>query len=163
MGRVRQPHTRNTSSAATSLRTLKLLPLRGCCSLLRARGVTSIGSDRLREFGRGSKPDPSQACGHCGHHRAAVLPDGTVTPCPLTRWMHAGNVTTAPLADILASVTQMAATLPARERKCTPDLGCRPAASAAQSLSTKAPCNPNCLPDSYCPPTCLPGACKPRI
>ncbi|MGH3278248.1 MAG: radical SAM protein, partial [Trebonia sp.] len=89
--------------------------------LLRARGVTDIGIDRLREFGRGTSPDPSQACGNCGHHRAAVLPDGNVTPCPLTRWMHAGNVTTAPLADILGTVTQMAATLPARQRKCAPE------------------------------------------
>jgi MoaA/NifB/PqqE/SkfB family radical SAM enzyme len=141
--------------------------------LLRARGVTSIGGDHLREFGRGTGPDPSQACGNCGHHRAAVLPDGTVTPCPLTRWMHAGNVTSAPLADILGTVTEMAATFPARMRKCEPDTcfpdwkPCKPdkrgPGRAAQSRSTVQSCNPDCVPDSYCNPLCVPGACKPRI
>jgi MoaA/NifB/PqqE/SkfB family radical SAM enzyme len=138
--------------------------------LLRAHGVTDIGSDHLREFGRGTNPDPSQTCGNCGHHRAAVLPDGAVTPCPLTRWMKAGNVTSESLAGILGSVMQMAATLPARERKCAPeecppdwkqpcppDLGCRPAGRTTSS------CNPDCMPDHWCNPTCTPGACKPNI
>ncbi len=136
--------------------------------LLRARGITDIGTDHLREFGRGTNPDPTQACGNCGHHRAAILPDGTVTPCPLTRWMHAGNITTTPLADILPTVTQIAATLPAPERKCAPEecppdwkcppnLACRPDGSAAQSR------NRDCVPDHYCNPTCIPGACKPNI
>jgi MoaA/NifB/PqqE/SkfB family radical SAM enzyme len=136
--------------------------------LLRARGVTNIGGDHLREFGRGTNPDPSQACGNCGHHRAAVLPDGTVTPCPLTRWMQAGNVTSTPLADILGTVTQMAATLPVQMpceptacfpdwKPCQPDKMRGPAGTIVQS------CNPDCVPDSYCNPLCIPGACKPRI
>jgi MoaA/NifB/PqqE/SkfB family radical SAM enzyme len=137
--------------------------------LLRARGVTDIGGDHLREFGRGTNPDPSQACGNCGDHRAAVLPDGTVTPCPLTRWMQAGNVTSAPLADILGTVTQMAVTLPAAERKCIPDectpdwkcppVLCRPDTGTVQSRNA----NRDCIPDHYCNPTCIPGACKPNI
>jgi MoaA/NifB/PqqE/SkfB family radical SAM enzyme len=142
--------------------------------LLRARGVTDIGGDHLREFGRGTSPDPSQACGNCGHHRAAVLPDGTVTPCPLTRWMRAGNVTSTPLADTLATVTQIAATLPARDRKCAPEecppdwkcppyLACRPDASAAQSRSTARGCDPDCRPGLGCGPLCTPAACKPII
>jgi MoaA/NifB/PqqE/SkfB family radical SAM enzyme/anti-sigma regulatory factor (Ser/Thr protein kinase) len=142
--------------------------------LLRARGVTDIGGDHLREFGRGTNPDPSQACGNCGHHRAAVLPDGTVTPCPLTRWMHAGNVTSTPLADILDTVTQMADTLPAQVRACQPGVclpdaaepcppNCRPSDSTMQSRNTVRACNPDCVPDSYCNPLCIPGACKPRI
>jgi MoaA/NifB/PqqE/SkfB family radical SAM enzyme len=141
--------------------------------LLQARGVTEIGGDHLREFGRGTNPDPTQACGNCGHHRAAILPDGTVTPCPLTRWMGAGNVTRTPLADILASVTAMAATLPVRMRACEPDrcfpdwkpcrpdVGCGPGRGAVQPANRA--CNPDCLPDSYCNPLCTPGACKPRV
>jgi MoaA/NifB/PqqE/SkfB family radical SAM enzyme len=142
--------------------------------LLRARGVTDIGGDHLREFGRGTNPDPAQACGNCGHHRAAVLPDGTVTPCPLTRWMNAGNVTSTPLADIVGTVTQMAATLPARQRKCAPEecppdwkcrpyLACRPDARTVQSGNAIRACNPDCVPDSFCNPLCIPGACKPRV
>jgi MoaA/NifB/PqqE/SkfB family radical SAM enzyme len=142
--------------------------------LLRARGVTDIGGDHLREFGRGTVPAPDQACGNCGHHRAAVLPDGSVTPCPLTRWMKAGNVRATGLADTLGTVTEMAATLPARGPKCFPDectpdlkprapeLACRPDACYPESRITRV-CNPNCIPDSYCNPLCSPGACKPRI
>lgn len=62
---------------------------------LRASGVANIGTDHLREFGRGTLPDPTQPCGHCGHGRAAILPDGTVAPCPMTRWLKAGNVHSA--------------------------------------------------------------------
>jgi hypothetical protein len=91
-----------------------------------------------------------------------------VTPCPLTRWMQAGNVTSTPLADILGTVTQMAATLPVQMpceptacfpdwKPCQPDKMRGPAGTIVQS------CNPDCVPDSYCNPLCIPGACKPRI
>ncbi len=144
--------------------------------LLRALGVTAIGHDRLRDFGRGTNPDPAQACGGCGRSRAAVLPDGTVTPCPLTRWMNAGNVTAAPLADILPAVTELAVAVPARPHLCPPDGGlcepdkqcgpdnlCKPTGRGGQPYNATGPCNPECIPDSYCNPLCTPGACKPRI
>jgi MoaA/NifB/PqqE/SkfB family radical SAM enzyme len=145
--------------------------------LLQARGVTDVGYDHLREFGRGANPDPTQACGNCGHHRAAVLPDGSVTPCPLTRWMRAGNVTGTPLADILPSVTELAAAIPAQPRICPPDGGlcepdkqcppdnlCKPTGRAAQSVANVvASGGRECMPDHYCNPTCVPGACKPNF
>ena len=140
--------------------------------LLRARGVTDIGGDHLREFGRGTNPDPTQACGNCGHRRAAVLPDGSVTPCPLTRWMKAGNVTTTPLADILANVNHLAATIPAPRAICPPDGGlCEPDRQCApenlckptgQAQAAARGCNPDdCNPDLGCGPLCTPNACKP--
>jgi MoaA/NifB/PqqE/SkfB family radical SAM enzyme len=109
---------------------------------LRSLGVTDISYDRERKFGRGTIPDPAQACGHCGHAVAAVLPDGTVTPCPMTRWLHAGSIYRTPLGTILGEpMTAATATLP-----------------AAGTTS----CNPTCVPDSYCNPLCIPGTCKPR-
>ena len=49
-----------------------------------------------------------------------------MTPCPLTRWMRAGNVTTTPLAGILPTVTALAAAIP-RPSACQPDTGlCEP-------------------------------------
>jgi Iron-sulfur cluster-binding domain len=142
--------------------------------LLRAAGVINIGGDPLREFGRGTNPDPSQACGNFGRHRAAVLPDGTVTPCPLIRWMHAGNVSSTPLADILGTVTQLAATIadlsPCTPNDCFPDWKpCQPDrkrgpdGGIVQSRADVHPCNSQGLLDSYCNPLCVPGACKPRI
>lgn len=127
--------------------------------LLRARGVRDVGTDHLREFGRGTNPDPSQACGSCGRGKAAVLPDGTVTPCPLTRWMTAGNVHDSALGDTLERVTELADTLPARTRKCKPDGACGPNREAA----ARGGCQPTCVPDSYCNPLCTPGFCKPRV
>jgi MoaA/NifB/PqqE/SkfB family radical SAM enzyme len=102
----------------------------------------SITADQMRAFGRGTIADPSQACGHCGRGVAAVLPDGSVTPCPMTRWLKAGSVLDAPLDTIL------------REHM---------AAASAGIPQPSAACNPKCMPDSYCPPLCTPGACKPRV
>lgn len=139
--------------------------------LLKARGVTNIGTDYLRQFGRGTKADPTQACGGCGHGRAAVLPDGSVTPCPLTRWMQSGNVLDTPLADTLDAVTEQASTLPDwRGKKCNPETDCPPNWIDCKPDGTCGPtrdvrdggCNPTCIPDSYCNPLCTPGFCKPR-
>ncbi len=158
--------------------------------LLRSRGVVNIGRDYLREFGRGTSCDSTQACGNCGQGRAAVLPDGTVTPCPLTRWMGAGNVTGTPLADVLPTVTQLADTIPAVHRRkcvpheCGPDVckpmtdACRPDITAAENCTptcwpTCPPYKPvsdtavqdcippDCRPDAFCAPLCTPSACKP--
>ena len=61
----------------------------------------AIGFDRLRAFGRGAAgiPDEADTCGACGHGNAAILPDGTVTPCVFTRTAAAGSVLTEPLHD----------------------------------------------------------------
>ena len=67
-------------------------------------GVTRIGVDHIRPYGRGAsgqKPDCSGLCGACGDNRAAVSPAGTVSPCVFTTWMGAGNIHEAALADIL--------------------------------------------------------------
>jgi MoaA/NifB/PqqE/SkfB family radical SAM enzyme len=80
--------------------------------MLKAMGVTDIGGDHLREFGRGTTCDPTQGCGNCGAGRAAILPDGSVTPCPLTRWMKAGNVHDAPLGDHIEEVRSQASVIP---------------------------------------------------
>lgn len=106
-------------------------------------GITDTGRDHVRQFGRGTLPDPTQACGNCGHGRAAILPDGTVTPCPMTRWLTAGSVQDTQLSVIMDTVTLKAATLPARSGKtCTPD---------------------DCRPDAFCAPLCSPSACRPNI
>jgi len=73
---------------------------------LEALGVTSIKIDRMRAVGRAATrpgdPDLAELCGRCGFGRAAVLPDGTLAPCVLGRFLRAGNVTTSRLADLLS-------------------------------------------------------------
>jgi MoaA/NifB/PqqE/SkfB family radical SAM enzyme len=141
---------------------------------LGALGVADVGRDVLRRFGRGTVADPSQACGQCGRGVLAVLPDGSVTPCPLTRWLKAGNVRETPLGEIaggpLAAVTGV---LPGPEAACNPDCqpGCRPSGLCSPDCGPVSECRPKCgpscqpqcLPNTACTPLCAPSACRPNI
>jgi MoaA/NifB/PqqE/SkfB family radical SAM enzyme len=109
---------------------------------LRELGVTSIGRDHVRQFGRGTIAAPSQACGRCGLGRAAVLPDGTVSPCPMTRWLTAGNVRETSLRKALEAMPGVTTGLPCQVRTCDPD---------------------DDNDDIPCSPLCTPNACKPWI
>ncbi|TDD93498.1 radical SAM/SPASM domain-containing protein [Actinomadura rubrisoli] len=112
-------------------------------AMLTRMGVTHIRTDRLRPFGRaatGDSPDPAGLCGRCGYNAAAILPDGAVAACPMSRWHTVGNVRTTGLADLL--------TLPLTP-PAMPVLG--------------ADCEPQtCMPngDASCEPQCTPG-CDP--
>ena len=136
-------------------------------------GVADVGRDFSRQFGRGTVADPSQACGQCGRGVLAVLPDGSVTPCPLTRWLTAGNVRDVPLGEIaggpLAAVTGELRPVGA----CNPD--CQPACPPAGLCSPKCrpvsecrpacgpSCQPQCVPNTACRPLCAPSSCRPSI
>lgn len=70
-------------------------------------GVPKVGYDRLREIGRGVRgvgESAAQLCGQCGDGVAAVMPDGSVRPCTMSRWMATGNVRKQGLADTLAAM-----------------------------------------------------------
>ncbi|MGH3626189.1 MAG: radical SAM/SPASM domain-containing protein [Sciscionella sp.] len=113
----------------------------------------AIGLDRLRAFGRGAagRPDEADTCGHCGHGSAAILPDGSVTPCVFTRSATAGSVRTSPLTEVLSGAefaAQVARLDALRDGapitwRCVPDM-----------------CDPQCGPS--CSPACNPtGTCRP--
>jgi MoaA/NifB/PqqE/SkfB family radical SAM enzyme len=73
---------------------------------LEALGVQEIGIDRLRQVGRGirnQQPNISQLCRSCGGDFIAVLADGTVSPCTISRWITIGNVQKNTLFSILTS------------------------------------------------------------
>ncbi|MFF3754556.1 radical SAM/SPASM domain-containing protein [Streptomyces sp. NPDC002018] len=56
-------------------------------------GVRDVRVDRVRAAGRGAgAPHAGGLCGRCGQGRAAVGPDGDVTPCPFASGLVAGNV-----------------------------------------------------------------------
>jgi MoaA/NifB/PqqE/SkfB family radical SAM enzyme len=101
---------------------------------LRSLGVTDIRIRPSRGVGRaahdGSGHDVAELCGHCGLDRAAILPDGQLTPCAIGRWLECGNVRDTPLADLLTSPawrhTLSAVPRPADVRACAPD-NCPPA------------------------------------
>jgi hypothetical protein len=57
--------------------------------------------DRVREVGNAAKtvalPSTPQLCGQCADRKVAILPDGTVAPCVLGRFLPAGHVRGVPL------------------------------------------------------------------
>lgn len=101
---------------------------------LQSLGVNRTGADRLRHLGRGQGRHPgcdtAELCGKCGHGRAAIGPDGQVTPCAMATWLHVGNVRTTPLATILTgtAMAQATATIPTRPAAdpCEPGADCQP-------------------------------------
>jgi MoaA/NifB/PqqE/SkfB family radical SAM enzyme len=112
---------------------------------LRTLGVTDIGHDRVRAFGRAASDgaDVGDTCGDCGHGTAAVLPDGTVTPCVFTRHAGAGNVRESPLGAILAGQAFA-------EQVQVLDQLRRPGPTACKP-------SPRCSPASSCGPSCTPS------
>ncbi|MBA2890420.1 radical SAM protein [Nonomuraea soli] len=97
---------------------------------LREAGAAEVVIDRMRLLGRPAPGanDEFQLCGRCGDGRFAVLPDGSLTPCPLARWKRVGNVLRQPLADALTgmpapAVSEGNACFPAN---CLPMNDCAP-------------------------------------
>ncbi|WDN56604.1 radical SAM/SPASM domain-containing protein [Streptomyces clavuligerus] len=128
-------------------------------------GVRQIGTDRLRQVGRGGRectPDTSQLCGHCVSGVIAVSPDGSVWPCVFSRWLPVGNVMDTALADILAS--------PGAQRvreELAADFAAREVTMADGKPKPPPPCDPKCGPacGPACNPSCWPtgaGPCTPK-
>ncbi|MGW9447126.1 radical SAM protein, partial [Bacillus mobilis] len=114
-------------------------------------GVTRIGVDHVRPYGRGSSgrdPDCAGLCGACGDNRASVAPDGTVSPCVFATWMRAGNVHTAGLADILTGPDMSNARTAIQEAKGPDD-------DDDHTIIT-------CEPDHWCSPGSPGSVCDPR-
>ncbi|MFE1956724.1 radical SAM protein [Streptomyces sp. NPDC059479] len=91
-------------------------------------GVTRINTDRARAVGRASIPGQSptldEMCGRCTRGRAAVLPNGDLAGCVLSRNFPAGNVREQRLADLLSGPAwaDLSARIPLPARgACGPD------------------------------------------
>lgn len=115
-------------------------------------GVTDIRIRPAQGVGRAARDghgeDVSELCGHCGLNRAAILPDGKLTPCVIGRWLNCGNVRDTPLADILAS-PEWQRNLRLVPRVNSRGVGCPPASDGEDC----APAQPQCSPQvNYAPP-----------
>ncbi|RJL23302.1 radical SAM protein [Bailinhaonella thermotolerans] len=132
-------------------------------------GVSNMDVDQVRLLGRASVPtkpaDASQLCGRCGDGRIAILPDGTVTPCPLSPWLVAGSVHEQQLADLAAEASRIAENeiVPALPNACRPPCdpsckpGCDPGVADPDGCNPRGKCNPN----EPCKPQL--GTCKPDV
>ncbi|MDX3122765.1 radical SAM protein [Streptomyces scabiei] len=89
-------------------------------------GVRTVNTDRVRSVGRGEVHIPSvnDLCGRCADGRAAIMTDGTVTPCVLGRFLQTGNAKTDGLATVFGGQrwADTAASIPRRTASsdCTP-------------------------------------------
>lgn len=134
---------------------------------LRALGVKSIRTDRVRGIGRGAgqtdADDVSELCGNCTKGRAAIMPSGDVAGCVMSGGMlSAGNVRTTPLALIIgneiwrefaARVPRQGAVDPCVPDSCTPrEDSCQPSPGSDLRDDFRATaCGPgpdSCGPDS---------------
>ncbi|WP_055529290.1 radical SAM protein [Streptomyces graminilatus] len=72
---------------------------------LESMGVRRVNTDRVRAVGRaalpGQSPTLEEMCGRCTRGRAAILPNGDLAGCVLSRDFPAGNVREARLAELL--------------------------------------------------------------
>jgi MoaA/NifB/PqqE/SkfB family radical SAM enzyme len=122
-------------------------------------GVTNMGIDRMRLLGRPARGacDASELCGRCGDGKLAILPDGSVAPCPLGRWLSAGDVRDESLASLAGQVHQVARQVigPARPDACKPP--CEPQCHPGQNQCS--PDKDGCVPQSNCNPA---KPCKPQ-
>ncbi|MFF9070825.1 radical SAM protein [Streptomyces sp. NPDC014735] len=107
---------------------------------LRSMGVSRITVDRARAVGRsllpGQAPTLEEMCGRCTRGRAAVLPNGDLAGCVLSRDFPVGNVLERRLADLLdgEAWADLAARIPLPARNaCPPDDSgdCDPASTIA--------------------------------
>ncbi|WP_405645382.1 radical SAM protein [Streptomyces uncialis] len=114
-------------------------------------GLAHIGADRTRAFGRagrGTAPTIDDLCGHCAHEKIAVLPDGSVVPCVLGRFITVGNVRQTSLAAIWNGPRLHAA----RQDIESAHSGGAQACTPPQFLPMCGPCNP-CVPSvQHCDP-----------
>lgn len=174
----RGSHARTTANIAEAIR--RSIPLRvGLVDVmdgqrveqakdhLTSLGVTEIGTDRLRQVGRGVRthaPDVSQLCGNCARGKVAVSPTGEVWPCVFARWMPVGNVHAASLAEIVTgpSMASAIARLDEHFGPLTPQMPCVPNMCDPDCGPNCGPaCNPSCWPHGTGP--CGPnGGCKPN-
>lgn len=141
-------------------------------SFLENLGVSRrhIKIDKIREFGRASNAEPSisNLCGQCGK-TAAILFDGTITSCPMARFLSYGNINNSTLAEVLfcKQAEEMRQQLAGRFRKpiaeCSPSDPCIP-----DYCNPDVPCDPDvsCSPTSDCDPDfddCNPDYCNPAV
>ena len=129
---------------------------------LREIGVTSVGFDQVREFGRGGEekePCMSQLCGACAGSTLCVTYEGQVLPCIMSRSWPVGNIFTESLRTIMGqdATAQVRAQIADAGRAkvgmadwCPPNDQCFP--SGCPPYQGCDPCGPNCPPNRNCRP-----------
>jgi organic radical activating enzyme len=132
---------------------------------LRDLGVTQIGIDPIRHFGRAQKENPcsmENLCGNCASNILAIGPDGIVAPCIMSKQWAVGSVLNAPLSQIarsqiLVQTRRRIADATVKNwgpNPCQPDSSCMPNCNPSYNC---IPCSPHgsqaCEPNRWCAPS----------
>lgn len=142
----------------------------GVCSLFAELGISEVGYDAARPFGRAAETDelrPEGLCGNCTAGNLCVMPNGDVSLCIMSRASVVANVRDVSLRQLFAGGSVASARealedawdlLPAWEghrhdttQECDP--ACRP--------NCEPSCNPRCSPN--CSPCFPAGKCNPEL
>lgn len=114
---------------------------------LETLGVRDVHVGRVRAVGNAASallPSTTELCGRCGDQRATVLPSGEVAVCEIGRFLTAGNVLDAGLAQVLSGPrwARVSASIPRRpdSEPCHPD--CQPSDSDSCDPGKSDPCAP---------------------
>lgn len=141
-------------------------------AFLKARGVKEVGTDHVREFGRGSDEDDDSClgnlCGNCSGSTLCVAPNGKVSPCIMSKTWSVGSILETPLAEVVESDRLRNLrrriydqTIAAREAVyVAPHADCEPSCGPSCYPSCVPACSPSCVPscNPSCSPSCVPSA-----
>jgi MoaA/NifB/PqqE/SkfB family radical SAM enzyme len=138
-------------------------------NFLTARGVSRVGHDRIRRFGRGNEANENveleELCGACAKNVLSVNADGTVSPCIMSKKWAFGDIKKTTLRE-LAEGDEIH-TLRGRINEVAIQKEQQSANGAATMSHACVPegCHP-CAPDAICGPcapntSCDPTRCKP--
>ena len=123
-------------------------------------GVQKIGTDRVRQFGRGAttqQADMRELCGQCADNILCVGSDGKVSPCIMSKLWSVGSLLDTPFNELMTSAKLTGirgeiyrATVQRREYE------------DGSQENIHDICDPKtCGPYSTCTPTTGPGPCGP--
>ena len=138
-------------------------------AFVRSLGIESVGTDRIRSFGRGANADSGtdirELCGSCWRGSVCISPNGGVSPCIMSKFLPVGSVREQGLADLLNSGRLRDARARVYDEVWAPSLTAREGGDA----NCDPACHPNCVPscNPQCSPNCSPcfphGKCNPEL
>ena len=123
-------------------------------------GVTDVGTDRVRNFGRAGvtteatgEEKTSELCGACAGRYACVSSEGDVFPCIMSRHMKSGSLKENTLEEVIEGGKMISNRGKIAEVKRTETTACNP------NLCTPNYCSPRtCRPID----SCGPDKCRPQ-
>lgn len=119
-------------------------------------GITKVGMDRLRPFGRGGttrKPEMAGLCGQCADNILCVASDARVSPCIMSKEWTVGSLLDTPFSELLMS---------AKLANTRNEIYRATVRQGTQATNIQTICDPKtCGPYSTCTPTTGPGPCAP--